>query len=221
MKRIATISLFVTFCILWLFTLTASATDVDYDAVDEAAVPMVAQTELPQAADQFFRAYRQLLIYDHEQYSADYNYDNLVGSLTASSVVVMFDENDITTDYRLSAMYLAGLGFMGLGYDEGTDKLAGLLSARSALGNAVSRICHATGAAWDAIFECMSGAVAAPASWASALGGICGMGLGWAGIVAGFTVAGWCTVAGGAIAVLCILIGDINGLGALYYGEYW
>ena len=75
-----------------LLPFAAHATEVDYDAVDEAALPMVAQTSLPQVADQFCRAYRQLLIYDHEEYENEYNYDNLEGSVVAASIVMHYDD---------------------------------------------------------------------------------------------------------------------------------
>ena len=61
---------------LLLLPLAAFAA-VDYTAQDTAALTMTAQTDLPQAGDQYCKAYRQLLVFDHDTYGANYNYNNL------------------------------------------------------------------------------------------------------------------------------------------------
>jgi len=109
-----------------------------------ALLPLVAQTSLPQAADQFRRAYRQLLIYDHEEYENEYHYDNLEGSLIASSVTQTLDP-DGWLSVQHSTLFLSYAACLSLGYSEGSAKLNALLSARDIHGRAISRLLWGAG----------------------------------------------------------------------------
>jgi len=212
----------VTLVAVALLPLPAHATEVDYDAVDEAALPMVAQTSLPQAADQFCRAYRQLLIYDHEEYENEYNYDNLEGSLVASSVVLYYDEA-YEDDLRWCAGEAGGLALYWMGYCEDSAKLTGLCGAFSALGNAVSRWWHAEKTFGKYFWECLGSALDPAGRGAFLLSGAGGA----AAIRAGSALAGatafglYCLYLGLGVCAVCILVGGTAYGSALYYGEYF
>jgi len=114
---------------------------------------MVAQTSLPQAADQFCRAYRQLLIYDHEEYDNDYDLDNLEGSLIAGSIVATYDSPGVGFTGWLGVM--AHYASDGLGYEDGSSRQQTLNSTQSFLGNAWRRIKSAASHMVHTTMECM------------------------------------------------------------------
>lgn len=135
-----------------LLPFTSWAT-VDYDSVDAAALPMAAQTDIIQASDQFIRAYGQLLVYDYEEYSGDYNNQNLIGSISASSAV-LFIEGD-GEDYGFWTGSTTGLAFLNLGYDDDSTKSDALEGDCLSLSNALHRIGAAMSCGWDGFAWCM------------------------------------------------------------------
>jgi len=197
--------------------MVAHGTEVDYDAVDEAALPMVAQTSLPQAADQFRRAYRQLLIYDHEEYENEYHYDNLGGSLIASSVTQTLDP-DGWLSVQHSTLFLSYATCLSLGYSEGSAKLNALLSARDILGRAINRLLWGAGIGAAGLLECIGSPLSVGAGLMSGLVALGAL----SAVAAGATVPLWVAgigALGGMIAAVCLLVSWECAKAGLYYGE--
>jgi len=188
-----------------------------------ALLPLVAQTSLPQAADQFRRAYRQLLIYDHEEYDNDYNYNNLEGSVVAASVVLHYD-----TGYGRgslwSCMDLTALAAQSLGYYEGSVKQNELSGDYPALGVGQSRSWYATKKGWEYAWECMKSGFGGPggvgAGVLTGAGWIAGLKVIGATTLRAFMIEGAMALCAG-IAVLCIIVGITASGYAMYYGEYF
>lgn len=197
---------------LLLLPLAAFAA-VDYTPQDAAAIPMTAQTALPQAGDQYIHAYRQLLVFDHDTYGANYNYNNLEGNLIAASVVLSYD--NLSSNFATWNAVNASLANYALGYDDGTPKDQAL-AAHVNLKQTWDRTKTAYKAWADAVAECM----AAPLSKIG--GGICGIGSTVSlpillanphvgAIVASIAACGFLL-----IAVICIAVGD-----AAFYNSMW
>jgi len=197
--------LFVIVIAALLVPFTAHATEVDYDAVDEAALRMVAQTSVLQAADQFHRVYQQILIYDTENYQASYDYDNLVGSVVAGAVVRLLDpdwETYATLDWWAAS--IVNFGCDNLGYTENGAKLQALGQDCEPLASSRSGIGAACSAGWDGIVWCLGLGISNAVAWGSALvasvGVLVGGGVGLACAKAAAVVfVAWCAV--------CICVG--------------
>jgi len=195
-------------------SLAAMATEVDYDEVDEAALPMVAQTGQPQAADQFMRIYRQVLIFDENEYGGSYNLDMLEASLAAGAAVFVYDPYSGTDDYRWWAAEIGALGLYLLDYGTGTEKNATLTGLFGSLGRAWNRYWNATREAWNYIRWCIFGSPAANkmaefAQVAQIVAGIIGMYPGYGQIISKGIMLGL-LLAGTLLCVLCIVIGNFT-----------
>ncbi len=199
---------------LLLLPLAAFAA-VDYTLQDAAALPMTAQTDLPQAGDQYCKAYRQLLVFDHDTYSANYNYNNLEGNLVAASVVLSYDNS--SSNFVTWSAVSSSLANYALGYDDGTPKDQAL-AAHVNLKQSWDKTKKAYKAWCDAAAECM----AAPLS--SAGSAVCGIGSGVSlpillanphvgAIVAAASICGMLL-----IAVICIAVGDVAFYNSIYGG---
>lgn len=217
MKRIIIKSaLVLLIALIILLPLAAWATDVDYDAIDEAALPMVAQTNILQASDQFIRAYHQLLVYDHEEYSGDYNYPNLVGSMTAGSAVLFVTGDG--EDYGFWLGSLAGYSQLNLGYDEESAKFLALTNDNQPLSNVWHRIGAAFSSGWTAFVWCMSigvdDAISAAQRTIEEIGApIFGRAIGKLLVRAIAVIAVIWTA-------ICIMVGSFHFLKTLFFGSF-
>jgi hypothetical protein len=188
---------------------------VDYDSVDEAALTMAAQTDVIQASDQFIRAYDQLLVYDHDEFSSDYNYQNLIGSISAGSTVLFIDGDG--EGLRFWTGSTTWLAYLNLGYDEDSTKSVALTGDCLSLSNALHRIRAAISCGWDGLIWCWWDEgikPAAVAAWALASD-------------VGYFIAagqGGALLYGGAVIlvtweVVCALIADHDFLWTLCFGS--
>jgi len=189
--------------LLCVATSPAWATDVDYDEVDAAALPMAARTEQPQGADQFVKAYEQMLVYDCEEYGATYEYDNLVASVAAGAAVLAFDDYD---DYGFWAGTIVGLAQQALGYQDGTPKFDALLSDCAPLAFSLKKLEVAFSSGWGALLWCLDlpiSKVLLPA---------CGL-VASVGVIVGGVAVAVCAKAAAAVyilwCVLCFTLGEI------------
>ena len=177
-----------------------------------ALLPMVAQTSLPQAADQFCRAYRQLLIYDHEEYENEYNYDNHEGWLMAGSVVMSYDVS--APGFVVWMGVLSDYAADGLGYEDGSAKWEALNSAQPLIGATRQRIGAASTDFVDGIVECMDTKAFKVAG--AIVGGVAlGLCL-FATPAIGLAAAGYGAI---GLASVCLLIGVSAFLRTLIFGS--
>ncbi len=215
MNRINIKSALVSFIALIIsLPLAAWATDVDYDAVDEAALPMVAQTDILQASDQFVRAYHQLLVYDHEEFSGDYNYQNLVGSITASSVVLFVEGEG--ADYGFWLGSLAGYSQLNLGYDEESEKYLALADDNQPLSSGWGRIGAAYKSGWNGFLWCMlSGATLAVGAASVIINGVGA----WLGGAVGPPLCKAAAIGSAIWTSICILVGVFHWWKTVFFGS--
>ncbi len=205
------------------FSLPANAEDVDYDGLDEAALPMAAQTTQAQASDQFIKIYRQVLVFDENQYGGSYNLDMLEASLAAGAAVYVYDESSGTSDYKWSIAQLGALSLDILGYGAGTEKNASLTGLFGSLGRAWNRYWSSEKKAWGYIWWCVfhspaAGVMAEVAQWAQIVAGIAALFPG-AGEIVGALIMKALFWAGTFLAVLCILIGTYAFYKSLFFGS--
>jgi hypothetical protein len=199
---------------LLLLPLMAFAT-VDYTPQDAAAVPMTAQTDLPQAGDQFCRAYRQLLVFDHDTYGANYNYNNLEGNLVAASVVLSYDNP--SSNFATWTGVASSLANYALGYDDGTPKDQAL-AARVNLATSWGKIKQGYKAWADAVAECMAAPLSCAGSAVCSIGGAVSLPILLANPHVGAIVAAASICGMLLIAVICIAVGDVAFYNSVYGG---
>lgn len=199
---------------LLLLPLAAFAA-VDYTLQDAAAVPMTAQTDLPQAADQFCHAYRQLLVFDSDTYGANYNYNNLEGNLVAASVVLSYDNP--SSNFVTWSAVSSSLANYALGYDDGTPKDQAL-AVHINLKSAWDRTKKAYKAWADAIAECMAAPVSSIGSAVCGLGTAVSLPILLANPYVGAIVAVASICGLMLIAVICIAVGDVAFFNSIFGG---
>jgi hypothetical protein len=199
---------------LLLLPLVAFAT-VDYNAQDAAAIPMTAQTDLPQAGDQYCRAYRQLLVFDHDSYGATYNYNNLEGNLVAASVVLSYDNP--SSNFATWTAVSSSLANYALGYDDGTAKNQAL-AAHVNLATSWGKIKEGYKAWADAVAECMAAPVSSVGSAVCGLGTAVSLPILLANPHVGAIVATASLCGMLLIAVICIAVGDVAFYNSVYGG---
>lgn len=188
---------------------------VDYDSVDEAALTMAAQTDVLQASDQFIRAYDQLLVYDHDEYSGDYNNQNLVGSISASSIILFIEGDGEGLCFWTGGT--TGLSYLNLGYDEDSAKSDALADDSLSLSNVIHRIGAAFSSGWDGFAWCMWDEGLLPAL--AAAGTIIRTVGPYISCGAGVLVAKGAAFVAVTWAVICILIADHDFLWTLACGS--
>lgn len=193
----------------------AAFASVDYTAQDAAAVPMTAQTSLPQAGDQYCKAYRQLLVFDSVTYGANYNYDNLEGNLVAASIVLSYDNP--SSNFTTWCAASSSLANFALGYDEGTPKY-NALAAHFNLKSAWDRTKKAYKAWADAVAECMAKPLSTAGSCVCGLTGAVSLPILLANPHVGAIVAAASICGMLLIAVICIAVGDVAFYNSLYGG---
>jgi len=183
-----------------------------------ALLPMVAQTSLPQVADQFCRAYRQLLVFDHEEYGNDYNYNNLEGSLVAGSVVLYYDGAGSSLGELMGT--LCGLAAPGYGYGDGSAKSELLSSVQSWLGSAWNRLKSANAARKRAQAICMGTDTAQDfLTWGTLLASVGGLGMLFGGGHACVAIAAVGLGLLTGVAVVCISVGTWAFWSTLFFGS--
>jgi hypothetical protein len=199
---------------LLLLPLAAFAT-VDYTPQDTAAIPMTAQTDLPQAGDQYVHAYRQLLVFDHDTYGANYNYNNLEGNLVAASVVLSYDNP--SSNFATWTGVASSLANYALGYDDGTPKDQAL-AAHFNLRQSWQKTKTAYKAWCDAVAECMAAPLSSAGSCVCGLGGAVSLPILLANPHVGAIVAAASMCGMMLIAVICIAVGDVAFYNSIYGG---
>jgi len=201
-------------------TSPAWATDVDYDEVDAAASGMMAQTDQIQRAQQLFKLYRQLLIFDSEQYAGSYNLDMLEVSVTAAAAVITLDQDPPIEDFGFVYAVIASIAARTIGYQEGSEKLAALAAFNSFLYVDQVKVEDTVDEAADAVALCFGGLTSGLLTTGSLL--LTGVGLavgaltpvGHALLVAATAITiAWC--------VLCFTIGIYTFWQAWHWWPYY
>lgn len=199
---------------LLLLPLAAFAA-VDYTAQDTAALTMTAQTDLPQAGDQYCKAYRQLLVFDHDTYGANYNYNNLEGNLVAASVVLSYDNP--SSNFATWSAVSSSLANYALGYDDGTPKDQAL-GVHINLKQSWDKTKTAYKAWADAVAICMAAPLSSVSSAVVGLGGAVSLPILLANPHVGAIIASCACVGMLLIATICIAVGDVAFYNSIYGG---